>query len=33
MGCGSGGVNPERCVGRHGVTTSDLQTEKEFIVA
>jgi hypothetical protein len=33
MDCGSAGVNPERCVGHHGVTTSDLQTEKVFIVA
>jgi hypothetical protein len=33
MGCASGGVNPEKCVGCHSVTTSDLQTEKVFIVA
>jgi hypothetical protein len=33
MDCGRAGVNPERCVGHHGVTTSDLQAEKVFLVA
>jgi hypothetical protein len=30
MDCGHAGGNPERCVDHHGVTTSDLQTEKVF---